>query len=102
MRGTPLTLVVAAGGKASSDFAAVTSIYQDGGDGYDHMKGEYETRLVKAQGMSVTILSHTEPPTYEPPQRLAYVEFVGVEKMPKEIRPNVPLGETTFDPATRR
>ncbi|HJQ32137.1 MAG TPA: TIM-barrel domain-containing protein [Pyrinomonadaceae bacterium] len=90
MRGLPLTLVVAVGGKEPRP----SLIYMDDGDGYDYLRGKGSLTVVRTSDMGVTFLSAPGPQTS--------VEFLGVEKQPKGVLAGDQIREAAFDPATRR
>jgi alpha-glucosidase len=93
LKEAPLTVAVALGGKGSSE------VFQDAGDGYGYREGR--SRLISVsqdeQGLRLDI------PTNRGYQRLAAVEFIGVEAPPAVVRiDGKPTGDVRYDAATRR
>jgi alpha-glucosidase len=91
-KNVPLTVVVALGAKGSS------RIYEDAGDGYGYRRGESRTSDfdVDASGVRLRI------PKSDRFQRIAAVEFIGVDAAPRETRIDGKVAATQFDAATRR
>ncbi|MCA1614707.1 MAG: DUF4968 domain-containing protein [Acidobacteria bacterium] len=90
MAGLPLTLVVPMEGSS----AYTSPVYRDGGDGYDYLKGDRTRVEVRTAGFIVTFSAPFESQTW--------VEYLGVEERPQEVRVGEQTREFTYDAEARR
>ena len=92
----PLTLVVVAGGRAP----AASRIYEDAGEGYEHLRGASRTTTAAVDGNSVKL---SRSGSYNSARSLASIEFLGVTSAPREARAGGrPAAGLAFDAAAGR
>lgn len=93
MKGAPLTLTVAWGAEGTSH------VFQDAGDGYAYRNGGSRTITVTQDATGVKL----DVPRNHGYQRLAAVEFIGVESAPAAVRIDGKVArDVRFDADTRR
>jgi alpha-glucosidase len=93
MKGAPLTLTVAWGAEG------ISHVFQDAGDGYAYRNGGSRTITVTQDATGVKL----DVPRNHGYQRLAAVEFIGVESAPAVVRIDGKVArDVRFDADTRR
>jgi alpha-glucosidase len=93
MKGVPLTLAVALGGKGSSH------VFQDAGDGYGYRQGVSRTIVVSQDEHGVRL----DVPHKGGYQRLGAIEFIGLDAAPAGVRiDGEPARDARFDAAAHR
>lgn len=95
MKNAPITLNVAAGIGVGEVY--ISNLYQDAGDGYDHLKGERNSILITHRQGSVKL---TERKFAGQPIR--YIQAIGVTARPKEMRVDGREIKFDYDAATKR
>lgn len=93
MKNVPLTIVVATDGTGASE------IYEDAGDGYAYRNGVSRTVKVAVSAGKVAL----DIPKSVAYQRIAAVELLGLDAAPAKLAiDGKPVGDATFDAATKR
>jgi alpha-glucosidase len=93
MASAPLGLVVVAGRDGSG------SLYDDAGNGYEYRRGAYRLMSATLAGNTLRLKRTGD---YGGARAISFVEFVGLDAAPREVRAGGRVAETAYDKSTRR